>query len=75
MADLESFSGLSSSMNLFAFTLRQDGTQWGETTLTGTEKIEGTVQCVSTSGRPGHATIQVRGRTKKPLIAFVPYDL
>lgn len=43
-----------------AFTThRQDGTQWKETTLTGNEKIEDTVQCVSTSGRPGHATIQV----------------
>lgn len=41
-------------------THRQDGSQWGETTLTGNEKIEDTVQCVSTSGRPGHATIQVR---------------
>eukprot|EP00903_Cladosiphon_okamuranus_P018773 g17270.t1 len=38
----------------------KDGTEWGETTLTGNEKIEDTVQCVSTSGRPGHATIQVR---------------
>eukprot|EP00752_Nemacystus_decipiens_P002105 g2012.t1 len=38
----------------------KDGTQWGETTLTGNEKIEGTVQCVSSSGRPGHATIEVR---------------
>lgn len=42
------------------FTQPQDGTEWGETTLTGNEKIEDTVQCVSTSGRPGHATLMVR---------------
>lgn len=55
------------------FTHPQDGTQWGETTLTGNEKIEDTVQCVSTSGRPGHATIQVRRRKSegKPCCCLV----
>lgn len=47
-------------MPLFCcFHLRQDGTEWGETTLTGNEKVEDTVQCISSSGRPGHATLNV----------------
>ena len=37
----------------------QDGTEWAETGLTGNEKIEDTVQCVSQNSRPGHATIHV----------------
>lgn len=46
---------------LFASLLRrpQDGTEWGETTLKGDEKIEDTIQCISTSGYPGHASIEV----------------
>lgn len=57
-----SFSARVARACITFFAHRQDGTQWAETSLTGSEKIEDTVQCVSTSGRPGHATVQVRHR-------------
>ncbi|CAM9126765.1 unnamed protein product, partial [Ectocarpus sp. 12 AP-2014] len=47
----------------------KDGTEWGETTLTGNEKVEDTVQCISTSGRPGHATLNV----KSTVMTFEPF--
>ncbi|CAM9854941.1 unnamed protein product [Pylaiella littoralis] len=47
----------------------KDGSEWGEATLTGNEKIEDTVQCVSSSGRPGHATLTVRST----VMTFEPF--
>ena len=38
----------------------QDGTAWEETGLSGNEKIEDTVQCISLNSRPGHTTIEVK---------------
>lgn len=57
----------------------QDGTEWAETGLTGNEKIEDTVQCVSLNSRPGHATIQVNdGRSllcgREPIYLEVAVD-
>lgn len=48
---------------------KKDGTEWEETGLTGNEKIEDTVQCVSMNSRPGHATIQV----KNTVMTFEPF--
>lgn len=39
--------------------LRQDGTEWVEAELTGDEKVEGTITCISVSGRPGHTSLEV----------------
>ena len=40
-------------------TSHQDGTEWAEATLTGNEKVQDTITCISVSGRPGHASLQV----------------
>lgn len=46
--------------DLRSFLAEQDGSEWAETNVTGDDKIEDTVQCLSQSGRPGHTSIQVR---------------
>jgi hypothetical protein len=38
---------------------KSDGTQWSRVNLTGTEKVTDTVMCISSSGRPGNAVINV----------------
>jgi hypothetical protein len=38
---------------------KSDGTQWSTVNLTGTEKVTDTVMCISSSGRPGNAVINV----------------
>lgn len=43
---------------LDCFIRHKDGTEWTDTELSGNEKIEDTVQCVSTSGYPGHASVE-----------------
>lgn len=64
------------------FDIVKDGTEWEETQLTGNEKIEDTVECISLSGRPGHNTIEVRLRaavqtvnTRSCLVDFARFSL
>jgi hypothetical protein len=38
---------------------KSDGTQWSSVNLTGSEKLTGTVMCISSSGRPGSNVINV----------------
>ncbi|KAG5181352.1 hypothetical protein JKP88DRAFT_215237 [Tribonema minus] len=48
---------------------KSDGTSWDHVKLTGKEKITATVQCISSSGRPGYATINV----KNSVMTFEPF--
>eukprot|EP00904_Undaria_pinnatifida_P000745 jgi/Undpi1/10671/HiC_scaffold_29.g13120.m1 len=48
---------------------KKDGTAWEETGLSGNEKIEDTVQCISLNSRPGHTTIEV----KNTVMTFEPF--
>ncbi|CAM9979234.1 unnamed protein product [Ascophyllum nodosum] len=50
-------------------TGKKDGTEWAEATLTGNEKVQDTITCISVSGRPGHASLQV----KNSVMTFEPF--